>query len=70
MLKTGKLQRVENLDQKFGAADNYHAVLVVNKAGLHETLLLTDLELAAARYRVKMNPEDELRPNWLDKLLF
>lgn len=70
MLKTGKLQRVENLDQKFGAADNYHAVLVVNRAGMHETLLLTDLELAAARYRVKMNPEDELRPNWLDRLLF
>ena len=70
MLKTGKLSKVENLDQKFGAAANYYSVLVFNQAGQHETLLFTDMEIAGARYRVKMNPEDESQPNRCDRLLF
>jgi hypothetical protein len=70
MLKTGRLHKVENLDQKFGAAGSYYAVLVTNVAGRHETLLFTDGEIAHARYRVKMNPEDEVKPNRCDRLLY
>ena len=70
MIQTGKLEKVQNLDQKLGADDEYFRALVVSPAGQHETLLFTDSEIASARYRAKMNPEDEILPRWCDRLLF
>lgn len=69
MLNAGRLKKVRNLDQKRGAAENYYAVLVKNSAGMFETLLFTELEVVTARYRVRMNPEDELLPARCDRLL-
>ena len=53
----GKLEQVENLDTKFGAAALYYRVLVSGPMGL-ETLLMTDVELEIIQHRASRNPED------------
>tara|TARA_Y100000310_G_scaffold40157_1_gene37664 strand:+ start:4527 stop:4748 length:222 start_codon:yes stop_codon:yes gene_type:complete len=53
----GKLERVENLDRKPGAAQDYYRVMVKAQTGL-ETLLMTDVELSIMQDRASKNPED------------
>ncbi len=53
----GKLEQIDNLDKKFGAADLYFRVLVSGPMGL-ETLLMTDVELDIIQHRASRNPED------------
>ena len=68
MLKRGKLEQVENLDAKRSSNDIYFRVLVWTNAG-HQNLLLTKHQLDVAIDRATKNPEDEIQPSWLDKLI-
>ena len=64
----GHLTQVDNLDQKFGAADQYYRVLV--QSDTLETLLITEHELDQIRERVAKNPEDtEMVPSGWDKFI-
>lgn len=68
MIKRGKLERIENLDQKRAANDIYFRVLVWTDAGW-QNLLLTKHQVDTAMDRAKKNPEDETQPSWLDKII-
>lgn len=63
-----KLLTVTNEEPKFGADLSYHAVLV-RKDGTWTTLLITDTELTTILERTEKNPEDHLKPTWLQKFL-
>ena len=64
----GKVHRCINNDPKFGSLTYYNRVLVKREDGSFETLLLTDNELVRARERVRKNPEDQLKPTFVDRL--
>ncbi len=68
MLKRGKLEQVKNLDAKRSSNDIYFRVLVWTNAG-YQNLLLTKHQLDVATDRATKNPEDEIQPGWLDKLI-
>lgn len=68
MLKRGKLEQVKNLDAKRSSNDIYFRVLVWTDAG-YQNLLLTKHQLDVALDRATKNPEDEIQPGWLDKLI-
>ena len=68
MLKRGKLEQVKNLDAKRSSNDIYFRVLVWTDAG-YQNLLLTKHQLDVAIERATKNPEDEIQPGWLDKLI-
>ena len=65
----GKISVTRNLDQKVTASSAYYRVLVLNKKNKPETLLLTEGELTRVRDRVKKNPEDEITPSFLDRMI-
>jgi hypothetical protein len=68
MLKRGKLEQVENLDAKRSSNDIYFRVLVWTGMS-YQNLLLTKHQLDVAMDRATKNPEDEIQPGWLDKLI-
>lgn len=68
MLRRGKLEQIKNLDAKRSADDVYFRVLVFTEVGWRN-LLLTKEQVDVALRRAEKNPEDELQPSWLDKLL-
>ncbi len=68
MLKRGKLEQVENLDAKRSSNDIYFRVLVWTGMS-YQNLLLTKHQLDVAIDRATKNPEDEIQPGWLDKLI-
>jgi len=68
LMKRGRLTRVKNLDKKVGANAFYWQVLVCVDGEL-QTLLLTDEQLQVAKERTTNNPEDEVKPTWLDKII-
>tara|TARA_Y100001937_G_scaffold27551_1_gene39653 strand:+ start:1299 stop:1505 length:207 start_codon:yes stop_codon:yes gene_type:complete len=68
MLKRGKLEKIENLDAKKGSSGVYFRVLVWKGDG-YQNLLLTKNQLEVAIDRATKNPEDEIQPGWLDKLI-
>ena len=68
MIKRGRLERIDNLDQKQAANDMYFRVLVWTDAGWRN-LLLTKHQVDTALDRAKKNPEDETQPGWLDKII-
>ena len=65
----GKISVTRNLDQKITASSAYYRVLVLNEKNKPETLLLTEAELSRVRDRVKKNPEDEVTPSFLDRVI-
>ena len=65
----GKIGITGNLDRKVAASATYYRVLVLNSEKKFETLLLTENELLRIRERVKKNPEDEISPSWVDRLI-
>ena len=65
----GKISVTRNLDQKITASSAYYRVLVLNEKNKPETLLLTEGELSRVRDRVKKNPEDEVTPSFLDRVI-
>jgi len=64
----GKLHTHENKDGGGHMASAYNRVLVANKYGELETLLITDHELDRLRKRSSKNEADAVEPNWLDRL--
>jgi hypothetical protein len=68
MLKRGKLEQVKNLDAKRSSNDIYFRVLVWTGMS-YQNLLLTKHQLDVAMDRASKNPEDEIQPGWLDKLI-
>jgi hypothetical protein len=64
----GHMQKVPNVDAKFGSAAEYTRILVKNEEGEFETLLLTDNEIARIRERVYKSPEEGITPNIMDKM--
>ena len=64
----GNLQRVPNVDARFGSAPEYVRVLVRNEQGNFETLLLTEHELIRIRKRAATSPEETIEPTFTDKL--
>jgi len=68
MLKRGKLEQIENLDAKRSSNDIYFRVLVWTGMS-YQNLLLTKHQLDVAMDRATKNPEDEIQPGWLDKLI-
>ncbi len=68
MLKRGKLEQVKNLDAKRSSNDIYFRVLVWTGMS-YQNLLLTKHQLDVAMDRATKNPEDEIQPGWLDKLI-
>ena len=68
MLRRGKLEQIKNLDAKRSADAIYFRVLVFTEAGW-KNLLLTKEQVDVALERAEKNPEDELQPSWLDKIL-
>ena len=68
MLKRGKLEQIKNLDAKRSSNDIYFRVLVWTGMS-YQNLLLTKHQLDVAMDRASKNPEDEIQPGWLDKLI-
>ena len=68
MLRRGKLEQIKNLDAKRSAEEIYFRVLVWTGTG-YENLLLTKNQLDVSLDRAEKNPEDEIQPSWLDKLI-
>ncbi len=68
MLKRGKLERIKNLDAKRSSHDIYFRVLVWTGMS-YQNLLLTKHQLDVSIDRATKNPEDEIQPGWLDKLI-
>jgi len=68
-MKRGLLELKSNLDKKNAADSWYFSILVKNASGEYETLLFTQEDLTRSRERTRLNPEDETKPTWLDKLL-
>ena len=67
-LKRGRLELITNLDAKVNSNDLYYRVLVHTVAGW-KNLLLTHHQVDVAMERAEKNPEDEIQPSWLDKIL-
>ena len=68
MIRRGSLQSIKNLDPKPGANPIYFRVLVHTEAGW-KNLLLTKEQVDVALDRAEKNPEDEIQPSWLDKII-
>ena len=68
LMKRGRLNRVKNLGKRPGADAFYWRVLVWMDGELC-TILLTDEQVQVAKVRTIKNPEDEVKPTWLDKIL-
>tara|TARA_R110000751_G_scaffold144302_1_gene247881 strand:+ start:354 stop:572 length:219 start_codon:yes stop_codon:yes gene_type:complete len=70
LLNRGRLELVENLDRKDSANAQYLRVLVWDvDAHKYRTLILTANQVAVATGRTIKNPEDEIQPSWLDKII-
>jgi hypothetical protein len=68
MLKRGRLELINNLDAKQNSNSVYFRVLVKTEEGW-ENLLMTKSQVDVALKRARNNPEDEIQPGWLDKLI-
>ncbi len=68
--RRGVLRLVENTEARFGAAGEYHEVLVVTPAHDHVHWMLTEFDLDRIRERVEKNREDveANREGWLADL--
>lgn len=63
------LERVENIDRRFGSASQYHVVWVRGCAGW-KPALFTDDQIRVATERAAANPEDVTRRVRWNKALF
>lgn len=61
--------RAVNIDKKRAANFYYMKVLVKMPSGKLQTLVFTEKEVERATDRVEKNPEDEIRPIFIDKIL-
>tara|TARA_R110002096_G_scaffold23556_7_gene74964 strand:- start:1405 stop:1614 length:210 start_codon:yes stop_codon:yes gene_type:complete len=68
MLKRGRLELINNLDAKQNSNNIYFRVLVKTEDGW-KNLMLTKSQVDVALDRACKNPEDEIQPTWLDKLI-
>lgn len=68
-MKRGTLIRQPNLDKKATANLYYMKVLVKMPSGKLETLIFTEKEVQVAQERTEKNPEDEIKPGFVDRLL-
>ena len=67
-IKRGRLELIKNLDAKRSSDDLYYRVLVHTEGGW-KNLLLTKEQVDVALDRASKNPEDEIQPSWLDKII-
>ena len=69
--RSGVLVLMENTSPKFGSADLYHAVKIIEESRTHSMWMLTDFDLGRIRERVSKNAEDIAanREGWLADLL-
>ena len=67
-VKRGRLELIKNLDAKRSSDDLYYRVLVHTEGGW-KNLLLTKEQVDVALDRASKNPEDEIQPSWLDKII-
>ena len=68
IIKRGRLELIKNLDAKRSSNELYYRVLVHTEGGW-KNLLLTHNQVDVAMERAEKNPEDEIQPSWLDKLI-
>lgn len=57
----GRIQIIDNQEQKHSAKSTYNAICVYSEFGTYETLMLTENELARVRGRAEKNPEDQIQ---------
>ena len=67
-MKRGTMIRAVNLDKK-SSANFWYMKVLVKTGNKFETLIFTEKEVDRARERTEKNPEDEIVPNWIDKVL-
>ena len=67
-MKRGTVIRAANLDKK-SSANFWYMMMLVKIDGKLETLIFTEKEVERARERTRKNPEDEVVPTFIDKLL-
>jgi hypothetical protein len=69
-MNLGKLNYIYNLDKHHSANKGYYYALVFDSVERrYENLIITDAEMKKIRERSRKNPEDAVRPSWLDMVI-